>query len=152
MFFRRNFAARTRDRETECCYLQNNIGSNSTKTQRFIYLYPTAFIKCNFARTRYCICSSHTRCWIYSIVNLYLFIYFACTRTDVGFSFFFPPFFFFFRWLSFFRVLQGCIKYELHQVSVLSCFDEVELYITAKSERPSCSRMDASACRGATRI
>lgn len=102
MFFRRNFAARTRDRETECCYLQNNIGSNSTKTQRFIYLYPTAFIKCNFARTRYCICSSHTRCWIYSIVNLYLFIYFACTRTDVGFSFFF--FFFFSPFLLLFPV------------------------------------------------
>lgn len=140
MFFCRNFVARTWDCEMECRYLQNNIGSNSTKTQRFIYLYPTAFIKCNFARTRYCICSSHTRCWIYSIVNFFIDLFILCV---------FWGFFFFGGCLW---ELQGCIKYELHQVSVLSCFDEVELYITAKSEQPSCSPMNTSACRGATRI
>lgn len=48
VFFLCNFEAHTWDWRTECCYLHNNIVSNSLKKPAIIYLYTTASAKCNF--------------------------------------------------------------------------------------------------------
>ncbi len=77
VFFLCNFEAHTWDWRTECCYLHNNIVSNSLKKPAIIYLYHQPQPNLIF-KARYCFCSSRTRCWIKSIASTLRFNLFIC--------------------------------------------------------------------------
>lgn len=98
VFFLCNFEAHTWDWRAECCYLHNNIGSNSLKKPAIIYLYPTASAKCNFQSQ-----------------ILFLFITYQMLNqvNCVNFTFLFIYSFLCFLWLS--VGTRSIVKYEVYQ-------------------------------------